>query len=154
MWQLLAACGAMLLAASAAQAASGGITYAVIGAADPNGKVPAVNAVPGAGTTNVDLPIPLRIIVHGGFYDVMIGTENFYFSGSCTIAYALTAKVGGVVKTISSGITNSYTCNKETVWAWYVGTPAIPNYPGAALLTATATFGTTSVKYVVPLIIQ
>ncbi len=62
---ILVAVAAAVTLVGAARAAPGAITYAVIGDSDPAGKVPALNGVPGAGVSNVDVPIPLNTLAAG-----------------------------------------------------------------------------------------
>jgi len=140
----------------AARAATppGAITMAVIGPADPNGKVPVINGVPGSGVTNLAVPFPGLYLTHGGGYSITIASQNFAFAGSCVTSYVLKAVVSGVSKVISHGKTKPYNCGTETLWAWVWNTPAIPNDPGPATLVASVEFGTTVVKKSVALTIQ
>jgi len=153
---LSAAAASLCVLAGTAFAAlpPGAITYAVIGYADPAGKVPALNAVPGTSDSNVDLPIPLRIIPHGNNYAVAIGSQNFNFTGACDTSYEIVAKVKGVTTVLASAKVKPYKCSKDNVWAWFWITPAIPDDKGGASLIATQTYGTTTVKTVIPLIID
>ncbi len=137
-----------------AAATPGAITYGLIGFADSAGKVPALNGVPGTSDENIDVPIPLRLIPHGYYYAVEVGSQNINFTGSCTTAYEITAKVNGKPTVLASAKTKPYKCAKGNVWAYFWITPLIPDDKGAATLVATQTYGTTVVKLVTPLIIQ
>ncbi len=149
----LAAC-LCIAAGSASAAAPGAITYVVIGHQDPNGEIPNFNKVPGAGVSNIDVPVPLREIVAGDTYSVSIGSQNFGFAGGCTTAYELTAKKDGKVVVLGSGKTKPYACGKQTVWLYFFDTAPIPADYGPATLVATQTYGKTVVKQIVSLIIN
>ncbi len=151
---VLMAVAAVTTMVGTARAAPGAITYAVIGDIDPNGKVPALNGVPGAGVANVDVPIPLYVLAGGSAYAITVGTQNNSFAGSCTVSYTLTAVIGGTKTTLGSATTQPYNCGKGTTWAWAFNTPALPNFKGAATLTATATFGSTTVTRNSPLTVK
>ncbi len=141
------------LTCNVAHAAPGVITYAVIGAADPNKKVPTLDGVHGAGVSNVDIAMPLYILKHGIVYSVVIGAQNNTFSGDCTASYALGAGATGA-QLISTWSTASYSCPATSIWTFPFPVSAIPNTPGPALLTATVTFGTTAVVTKIPLVIH
>jgi hypothetical protein len=143
----------LALTCKIAHAAPGAITYAVIGAADPNKKLPALNAVAGAGVSNVDIAVPVYILKHGVVYEVVIGAQNYTYAGSCVASYALGSGATGAAN-ISNWSTESYNCPASSLWTFPFPVSAIPNTPGPALLTATVKFGTTSVVTKIPLIIQ
>jgi len=136
-----------------AHAAPGVITYAVIGSADPNKKLPMLDGVPGAGVSNVDVALPVYILKHGVVYEVTIGVQNYTYAGTCVVSYALGAGATGGTN-ISNYSTESYSCPASTLWTFPFPVAVIPNTPGAALLTATVTFGTTTVVTKTPLMIQ
>ncbi len=136
-----------------AHAAPGVITYAVIGSADPDKKLPMLNGVPGAGVSNVDVAVPVYILKHGVVYEVTIGVQNYTYAGTCVVSYALGAGATGSTN-ISNYSTGSYACPASTLWTFPFPVAVIPNMPGAALLTATVKFGTTSVVSKIPLMIQ
>jgi hypothetical protein len=83
------------LTCGVAHAATGVITYAVIGAADPNKKVTTLDGVSGAGVSNVDMPLPVYILTPGVVYTVTIGAQNDTYSGSCVASYALGTGANG-----------------------------------------------------------
>jgi hypothetical protein len=136
-----------------AHAAPGVITYAVIGAADPNKKVTTLNGVSGAGVSNVDIPLPVYILKHGVVYTVTIGAQNYTYSGNCTASYALGSGADGA-RNISNWSTASFRCPATSLWTFPFPVSVIPNTPGPALLTATVTFGTTAVVTKTALMIQ
>ena len=139
--------------AAYAATAPGVITYAVIGATDPDKKVPTLDGVVGAGVSNVDIALPIYLLKPGVSYTVVIGAQNYNFSGNCTASYSLGAGATGA-HNISYGTTASYSCPASSIWTLPFPTYAIPNTPGPALLTATVTYGTTKVVAKIPLIIQ
>jgi hypothetical protein len=141
------------LTCGVAHAATGVITYAVIGAADPNKKVTTLDGVSGAGVSNVDMPLPVYILTPGVVYTVTIGAQNDTYSGSCVASYALGTGANGAGN-ISNYSTASYSCPATSIWTFPFPVSAIPKTPGPALLTATVKFGTTSVVTKIPLVIQ
>src|ERR1700761_9661603 len=88
---------AMSAVAAPAMAASGGIivTSVTAGGGDPNGKVPAINAVPGAGVANADLSFPLAILTHGTAYYIQITSQNTTAGGTCKDSFTLTQEQSG-----------------------------------------------------------
>jgi hypothetical protein len=143
----------LVIFCTVAHAAPGVITYAVIGSADPNKKLPMLDGVPGAGVSNVDVAMPVYILKHGVVYEVTIGVQNYTYAGTCVVSYALGAGATGGTN-ISNYSTSSYSCPASTLWTFPFPVAVIPNMPGAALLTATVTFGTTTVVTKTPLMIQ
>lgn len=149
------ALAALSLAGTAAHAATvpGVITYAVIGAADPNKKVPTIDAVQGAGISNVSMAFPVYILQPGVTYEVVVGAQNYGFSGNCVASYTLATGATGT-GFVSSYSTESYDCPASSIATLPFPVAAIPNVPGAALLTATVTFGSTKVVTKIPLVIK
>lgn len=130
------------------------LTSVTIAAFDPNGKVPAINAVPGAGVTNADLSFPLAILTHGSGYFVQMTSQNTTFNGTCKNSYKLTQVQSGQSVTLLSGSTSSYSCAAGSIWAWYLASKAVPNAPGAATLTGTISAGGSKVSVKIPIVIQ
>jgi hypothetical protein len=134
-------------AGAAAAPVPGFITFTVVGFADPNGKVPVINGVPGSGVTNLAVPFPVYYLNHGSNYNVTIGSNTTpKFQGNCVTEYILYGTVSGKAKKISSAKTKPYACGKETYWAYDWNTPTIPAYIGPASVVAEVSFGTTVVK--------
>jgi hypothetical protein len=144
--RLIGASAAILAAFPASAQTPGRILYAVIGATDPNNKVPALDAVPGAGISNVSVALPVDILLPGVSYTVVFGVQNLGFNGTCTASYILGAGANGE-QVISNYYTEPYTCAAHSIWTFPFPVGAIPNIPGPALLTATVQFGTTSINY-------
>jgi hypothetical protein len=143
----------LALTYNVAHAAPGVITYAVIGAADPDKKLTALNGVSGAGVSNVDIALPTYILKHGVVYTVTIGAQNYTYTGSCVASYALGSGATGATN-ISTWSTASFNCPATSLWTFPFPVSVIPNTPGPALLTATIKYGTTAVVTKVPLVIQ
>ena len=113
-------------------------TVIAAGAIDPNGKVPAINGVAGAGVDNLDLAFPQVVLVHGHFYTYAFGTQNTSYSGKCT--WSFTLKQGST--TLDSGtLEKNHACTPGSYYAWLLNGKAIPNSPGLATLTGTVSFG-------------
>ena len=103
---------------------------------DPNGKVPVINGVPGAGVINLDLGFPVGVLVHGHSYIYALSLTDVSFTGTCTVSYKLTQ---GTV-TLDSNFYNR--SHAPGVYAWVWTGKAIPNSPGIATLTGTVKCGT------------
>jgi hypothetical protein len=143
----------LALTYNVAHAQPGVITYAVIGAADPDKKVTTLNGVPGAGVSNVSVALPSYILKHGVVYTVTIGAQNYTYTGTCVAKYALGSGVTGATN-ISTWSTSPFNCPATSLWTFPFPVSVIPNTPGPALLTATITYGTTPVVMKVPLVIE
>jgi hypothetical protein len=146
-------CAAICVVLPASAQPAGRVLYAVIGATDPNNKVPALDAVPGAGVSNVSLPLPVAILQPGVKYTVTIGVQNENFTGTCVASYILGAGAKGQ-QVISNYYTAPYNCQANSIWTFPFPVGAIPNTPGPALLVATLQFGSAMVKYPVAFYIK
>jgi hypothetical protein len=111
--------------------------FITAGTPDPNGKVPVIDAVSGAGVQNIAIASPLGILEHGHVYTVTLASQNNTFKGACGDTYVL--KRGSAI--LASGKIHSYACQPGTYWEWAANTIAIPNKPGLATLTGTVTYG-------------
>src|ERR1700676_3652356 len=106
------ACGALLTGVAMSDAAQypAAIPTAVManfiaaGAPDPNGKVPALNAVPGAGVANVSMAMPVAVLMHGKVYAYLLSSQNVTFKGTCTDSYLLTQGAGKATKVLDSHV--------------------------------------------------
>ncbi len=119
-------------------AATPGVIAAFItaGAIDPNGKVPALNAVKGAGVTNISMASPIAILQRGHSYAFLLASQNIDFKGTCSDSYVLQRGA----KILARGSIHTYACAPGTYWEWEIYSPAIPNSPGPATLVGTVTF--------------
>jgi hypothetical protein len=122
-----------------AAAATPGVIAAFItaGATDPKNKVPTLNAIKGAGVSNVTVASPLAILQHGSFYTFVLASQNVTFKGNCTDSYVLERGA----KILARGTIHAYPCGPGSYWEWAANSPAIPNSPGIATLVGTVAFG-------------
>jgi hypothetical protein len=70
---------------------------------DPNGQVPALNKVPGAGVTNLDIGMPVMQFTHGQHYVYVTALQDLNFTGTCQASFKLTQKQGSITVTLDSG---------------------------------------------------
>jgi hypothetical protein len=135
---------------------TGGVIPAFISAGlpDPNGKVPASNAVPGSGVTNLDISFPLMLLTHGNSYVFTVALQDIDFTGTCQASYTLTQIQLNKTVTLDSAKDASFSCGPGTIWFWtFTGKP-IPDFPGPATLTGTVTYGTTKANVVSTVVIN
>jgi hypothetical protein len=124
------------------------------GALDPNGKVPAIDAVPGSGVTNSDIAQPLAVLTHGTSYVFSVALQNVNFTGTYQVSYTLTQIQLNKTVTLDSGKNSSFTCNPGGQWLFAFDGKAIPDFPGPATLTGTVTYGATKAIVVSTLVIN
>jgi len=129
---------------------TGGIipAFMTAGLIDPNGKVPAVDGVPGAGVLNSDIAQPQALLTHGTSYKYTIAFQDVNFTGTCQVSFTLTQIQFNKTVTLDSGKNPSFTCDPGTQWLFAFTGKAIPNFPGPAILTGTVTYGTTKANIV------
>ena len=135
---------------------TGGVIPAFISAGlpDPNGKVPASNAVPGSGVTNLDISFPLMLLTHGNSYVFTLALQDIDFTGTCQASYTLTQIQLNKTVTLDSAKDGTFSCNPGTIWFWtFTGKP-IPDFPGPAALTGTVTYGTSKATVVSTVVIN
>src|ERR1700749_1506252 len=86
---------------------------------DPNGKVPIVNGVAGAGVSTLSVAFPQTVLAHGSFYVYLLGSENTSFNGTCTSSYTLTQVQGTKNVTLDSGtLKKNFSCTAGRAFAW------------------------------------
>jgi hypothetical protein len=66
------------------------ITSLSLGAADPAGKVPTANGVPGAGVNNWDISLPSGVLTQGQDYYLSFSSDSASYTGSCLYTVELT----------------------------------------------------------------
>ncbi|MDP9162116.1 MAG: hypothetical protein M3O09_18065 [Acidobacteriota bacterium] len=118
--------------------------FITAGPTDPNGKVPALNAVPGAGVSNLDLSFPQTLLTHGTTYWYLVALSDYNFTGTCVVSFKLTQVQGGTTVTLDSGTIKSFSCSANTNWAWTALGKPVPNSPGIATLTGSVKYGSAS----------
>jgi hypothetical protein len=124
--------------------------FIAAGAIDPRGKVPALNAVAGAGVQNISLALPVSVLVHGRVYVYVLSSQNVTFKGTCTDSYTLSR--GTVI--LDHKVIHTYDCGANTEWEWAAIGKAIPNSPGPATLTGTVTYGKLNVTATTKVLIK
>jgi hypothetical protein len=111
---------------------------------DPNGKVPAFNAVPGAGIQTWSIGYAQAVLVHGHAYNYCVSLGSGTATGKANIAYKIT-RGKTVIQTHS--ILKQLTIGSNGIWYECSGYTVVPNSPGPATLTGTtAYFATGSTK--------
>jgi hypothetical protein len=114
-----------------------------IAAIDPDGKVPALDAVPGSGVPNMDVSIPLTLVTHGNSYCVTVAMQDYDVTGDYEVDWYIKQVVGGTSKTIveQKVVTGKTTAPGDT-WVWSIYTKALPDSPGFATLVGRVRWGT------------
>ncbi len=122
--------------------------FVTAGLIDPNGKVPALNVVQGAGVPNLSEAMPMTVLIHGTSYFYIVALQDLNFTGTAVASFKLTQVQSGKTVTLDSGTIKSFSTAPGNVWAWAAVGKVIPNSPGIAMLTGSVKYGkvTTSVK--------
>jgi len=122
--------------------------FVTAGNIDPNGKVPALNGVPGSGVENLSLAFPVTVLNHGTQYVYSVVMQDNNYTGSCTVSFKLAQVQNGKTVTLDSGTVKTFSTEPGNVWIWVATGKPIPNSPGEATLTGTLKYGgtTTSTK--------
>jgi hypothetical protein len=129
--------------------------FITAGTPDPNGKVPSLNAVPGAGVNTLSVAIPVAVLHHGSVYTYLVSSQNTTYTGTCKDSFTLTQGTGASKVTLDSGVIKaSYSCGAGTTWVWAINGKVIPNSPGLATLTGIVTYGTSKVFTKTTVLIQ
>ena len=63
--------------------------FITAGTPDPRGRVPALDAVAGAGVQNIAIASPLALLQHGRVYTLILTSQNNTFGGVCADSYTL-----------------------------------------------------------------
>jgi hypothetical protein len=107
------------------------VNFVVAGPSDPNGKVPALNAVPGSGVANLSIADPETVIPTTGsiVFSVASNVLTLPAQTKCTTSIAVTA---GTTK-LYSARTKPYTVSPLTVWLWAF-VASRPTYSGPATM--------------------
>ena len=144
---ILAAFATMAALPASAQVFVTGITAAV---PDPNGKVPAFNAVPGAGITTWSNGVAQAVLTAGQTYNYCVSAASATASGSASLSF----KIERGTEVIQSGTiikAKNFSIGSNGVWYFCSGYETLPDSPGAAKLTATMLYtpgGTTETQKV------
>lgn len=109
---------------------------------DPEGKVPAFNAVPGSGIPTWANGLAQAVLKHGVTYNYCLSIGSGNAAGKASVAFKITrgAKVlqSGTILTASQ-----FTVGPNGVWYECAGFHKAPRSPGAASLTGIVTYTAT-----------
>jgi uncharacterized protein GlcG (DUF336 family) len=106
---------------------------------DPNGKVPAFNAVPGAGIPTVSNGFAQAVLTHGQSYNYCVTLASADTQGKAQVGFSL--KRGATV--IQSHVIvkeANYAVSPNGVWLYCSGYLAVPDSPGKATLTGSVIY--------------
>ncbi len=126
---------------------------------DPNGKVPAFGAVPGAGIQTWSVGLAQGALTHGQPYDYCVSMATGSAAGNAQVSYKL-ARGSSVIQSGVIVAAKDFKVVNQGIWYWCTGGIALPSTPGAATLTGTVAYtatGTTKKvisKLSVPVLLQ
>ena len=139
----------------AAQGSAVVLTSITAGEVDPNGIVPTLNGVSGAGTNNWDIPIPLSVLTKSSPYSFSATFQDISYTGTCRVAFKLQQDQDGKKVTLAGSQIFSTACSPGLVFLGHrnsqISTKAIA---GPATLTGTVYFGSDRNSLKVPITIQ
>jgi hypothetical protein len=139
---------------AAAQSPGMEVTMVTAGAVDPNGIIPALNGVQGAGVYNWDIALPVTVLNGGQNYvlEAMVNDNNY--TGPCEGYLELTQVQSGKRVVLAKFVFWS----KEdcTAGFGYGGENefTIPTSPGPAMLSGVIKYGASKNVMNVPMVIQ
>jgi hypothetical protein len=128
--------------------------YITAGLIDPNGKVPVLNGIQGAGVPSLSEAMPMTVLIHGTSYSYLIALQDYNYTGTIVASYKLTQVQAGKTVTLDSGAIKSFSSAPGNVWAWVTVGKAIPNSAGVATLTGSVKYGTTTTSTKTVVILQ
>jgi hypothetical protein len=128
--------------------------FITAGTPDPNGKVPVIDGVPGAGVANLGVAAPQTILVHGNSYVYTVALQDVNFTGTCQASFTLTQVQYNKTVTLDSAKDDTFSCGPGTWWVWVFGGKTIPNFPGPATLTGTVTYGSEKASTTTTVVLQ
>jgi hypothetical protein len=153
---ILAAFATLAALPASAQVFITGITAAV---PDPNGKVPAFNAVPGAGITTWSDGLAQAVLTGGQTYNYCASAASATAKGHASLSF----KIQRGTELVQSGTIatqKQFTVGDNGNWYFCSGYTQLPDSPGAAVLTAILDYTPsgstekTEVKLSVPVLLQ
>jgi hypothetical protein len=131
-------------------------TSIALGEIDPNGKVPTVNGVPGAGTRNWDIAVPKAVLKAGHDYELTVSAEDIGFTGACFGEVLMTQIQNGRKMILQQvDVTDFIKCRPGHIYVKSRDFGVIPNSPGAVMLEFSMQFSghhKTSIR--VPMLIR
>jgi hypothetical protein len=139
----IVSCFAATTFAQQAPATIPGVLPAFItaGLPDPNGKVPVLNGIPGAGVVNLAEAMPTTVLNHGTVYVYVVALQDYNYTGTCVVKFKLTQVQNGKTVTLDAAKIKSFSCSPGSLWAWAINGKAVPNSPGVATLTGSVQYG-------------
>jgi hypothetical protein len=132
------------------------VTSFSAGLTDPNGAVPTLDGVPGAGVHNWDIATPKALLQNGGSYTYQMTFQSIDYTGTCKATYKLTQKQGTKNVVLDSGvIVDTFDCSSPTNWVYAVtSAKTVSGTSGPATLTGTLILTGGKVTMEVPVTIQ
>jgi|SRR6185312_3578487 len=112
-------------------------TSLTIGETDPAGKVPTINGVPGSGTVNWDVALPVAALIVGRSYHVTATFHDLAYTGACN-AHVTLKRGHTVLRQLPLGPAN---CEAGNVYLLHGDVGTIPDHQGPASLSIVLTFG-------------
>jgi hypothetical protein len=131
------------------------LTSITAGEVDPNGVVPTLNGVAGAGTNNWDIPIPLSALDKNSAYSSSATFQDLSYTGNCRVVFKPLQDQGGETVKLAGAEIFSIACTPGLVLLGYcnsqISTKAVP---GPATLIGTVFFGSEKSSLKIPMVIQ
>lgn len=106
---------------------------------DPNNKVPAFNAVPGAGIVTWSTGLAQGVLVGGQSYTYCVSLATATVDGNASIAYRIT-RGSTVIQSAVLIAAQKFKLSSNSVYYYCSGYTALPKSPGAAVLTGIVTY--------------
>ena len=129
---VLAAFATMAAVPASAQVFVTSITAAV---PDPNGKVPAFNAVPGAGIETWSNGVAQGVLTGGQSYNYCVSAASATASGRASLLFKI-ARGSEVIQSGTIVKAKDFKIGSNGTWYFCSGYQSLPDSPGSAKLTA------------------
>jgi hypothetical protein len=104
---------------------------------DPNGKVPALDVVPGAGIDTWSDGLALGVLTANQYYEYCVSVASAKVKGTGSIVYAIT-RGHTVIQTDT--VVDTFKMGNQGVWYFCAGYHQLPSSPGPASMVATLTY--------------
>lgn len=129
------------------------LTSVTLGVTDPNGKVPTLNGVPGAGTNNLDIAVPAAVLPVGTDYQLMATFQAAGYTGTCNGQVTMTQKQGHEQVKLRQVSIGPGQCEAGNIYMVHTAFGAIPDAPGPVTLSFTMSYGDAKAVMKVPMTI-
>ena len=107
---------------------------------DPNGKVPAFNAVSGAGIATFSDGFAQTVLTHDQSYEYCVQlASSATAQGAASVSYSI-KRGKTVIQSDTIVKAKAYSVGPNGVWVYCSGYKTLPDSPGAATLTATSSY--------------